>query len=101
MANCKDCGKDMSDASTNSCTFTSIKIGKKTYRRDTTYFDVGKRCHDCNIENKPGNYHHLGCDMERCPACKGQLISCLCVEFQGSISPEIMEQLKKETEINT
>ena len=34
------------------------------------------RCGDCNV--KSGGYHHPGCDMERCPKCKGQIISCSC-----------------------
>jgi len=33
-------------------------------------------CHDCGIEE--GKFHHPGCDMERCPFCGGQLISCDC-----------------------
>ncbi len=35
-----------------------------------------KTCHDCNT--KEGELHELGCDMERCPFCDGQLISCDC-----------------------
>lgn len=31
-------------------------------------------CHDCGAG--PGQFHHFGCDVERCPICKGQLISC-------------------------
>jgi len=33
-------------------------------------------CHDC--EARRGQFHVPGCDMERCPACRGQLISCRC-----------------------
>lgn len=35
-----------------------------------------KVCHDCGAIE--GQYHLLGCDMERCPFCGGQLISCYC-----------------------
>ena len=31
-------------------------------------------CHDCGA--KVGELHQLGCDMERCPVCGCQLISC-------------------------
>lgn len=36
-----------------------------------------QKCHDCGITE--GQYHLPGCDMERCPFCGGQLISCDCV----------------------
>lgn len=38
--------------------------------------EEGERCHDCNAQY--GQYHHVGCDMERCPNCGGQFISCDC-----------------------
>ena len=35
-----------------------------------------KTCHDCGV--KEGQIHELGCDMERCPFCSHQLLSCDC-----------------------
>lgn len=33
-------------------------------------------CHDCDCQE--GQFHSPGCDMEQCPFCGGQLISCDC-----------------------
>ncbi len=35
-----------------------------------------QKCHYCGAQE--GEFHKPGCDMELCPFCKGQLISCNC-----------------------
>lgn len=36
-----------------------------------------RECHDCAVID--GQFHHVGCDMEQCPNCQGQLLSCGCL----------------------
>jgi hypothetical protein len=65
------------------CTCKTIIVNNTRMDRDASYYDKGVNCHDCAIANVPGNVHHWGCDIERCPSCKGQLLSCDCnVDFE-------------------
>ena len=82
MAVCKFCNGEMRDDSVTTCTGNTAelnRIGDRTYEPvpyHPDYGDEDHRCHDCNI--KRGGLHHPGCDMERCPKCGGQIISCDC-----------------------
>lgn len=83
MAKCKYCGKDMLHAKGCACIpivhngkeYQPIKVG------DPGDWYEGKKdaiCGDCGAHY--GHYHHPGCDIERCPVCGHQLISCDCDE---------------------
>lgn len=80
MAKCPDCRQEMLDKEVKTCTYQEVKIDGFWYPRNTDYYDVNDRCHDCSIKNTLGNVHHFGCDIERCPKCSKQLISCDCTK---------------------
>ena len=85
MAKCDYCEQEMVGSET--CIWNYM-ASKKTgeHKRDSSYFDDGEHCHDCGILNRQGNFHHPGCDIERCPICGYQLISCECWPGETSIS---------------
>lgn len=47
------------------------------------------KCHDCGC--KEGEMHKDGCDMEYCPFCGGQLLSCECPQKFGDKFGELLE----------
>ena len=53
---------------------TEYQIGDKVYPRIPN--DSDTICHDCAAIQ--GEYHVPGCDVEQCPKCGGQSISCGC-----------------------
>jgi ppGpp synthetase/RelA/SpoT-type nucleotidyltranferase len=62
---------------------THYFIGENRYRRIPYGSEIGLRgidiryyCHDCHAEI--GQYHVSGCDVEECPKCGHQSISCDC-----------------------
>ena len=77
MAKCGYCEKEMRDAETTTCTGNTIQIDGKDYDPIPYEAHYGTRCHDCNVSDE--GIHHPGCDVEECPKCHGQLISCGCL----------------------
>ena len=59
-------------------------------------------CHDCNV--KIGRLHKPGCDMEECPFCHKQLVTCDCCCEHLGLNPEqeptFSEGLNDEQEKN-
>src|SRR5438094_440740 len=62
---------------------TTYLIGGKHYARvrygdEKEDWGANKQpCHDCAVSK--GQFHVAGCDVERCPACGRQVITCGCV----------------------
>lgn len=84
MAQCDLCLLEMTDDDvtcvatailTNTGVFQPVPFGREQVRgwRAT-------RCGDCGVRRD--GFHHRGCDMEECPRCAGQLISCGCDESE-------------------
>lgn len=91
MAGCKFCGKDMIGSTTcvevkiknKGKEYSPVKFGDEVHKYlDAETLKMVKNyegpCGDCAVAK--GGYHHPGCDMEECPVCGGQLISCSCDE---------------------
>jgi len=82
-ATCKVCCHQMEPK--RGCTLSHLIINGKSHERIKVCspqdllcneMDESFICHDCNAG--AGQYHHLGCDSERCVVCQDQLFLCDC-----------------------
>lgn len=92
---CKVCKQDMAPADT--CTQKTVTTDdgetfhRIPYSRASAFSELSdlvekglpeletpERCPDCGVLD--GGVHHRSCDMENCPKCGGQLITCGCVQ---------------------
>ena len=90
-AKCRDCGREMRPG--NGCSIGLIEFPDgKTAKRvkfgvippsDGWADDADSVCGDCNAG--VGQYHHFGCDVERCPLCGLQLIGCDCSQDPDAV----------------
>ena len=52
--------------------------------------ETNRPCPDCAV--KVGEKHQHGCDVQRCPLCEGQLLSCSCVYKVNGMDPATLER---------
>jgi hypothetical protein len=70
------CGREMVPGGGCAANFETPKVPRIPHGGN-----AGQNCGDCNVA--PGNFHHVGCDCERCAFCGiGQAIWCDCYEWQ-------------------
>lgn len=99
-----DCRKNRTQDYTDGTSLPAIPYGSEGRalfgRHDDGTPMTGNRCHDCNVII--GGYHHPGCDVEECPRCHHQLISCDCklmndvIEAAHVVSKTVVEEAKQK-----
>lgn len=72
---CHYCNQEMTDPKVVTCLPPPVKLPGGVELPPAPH-DHESRCGDCGVAR--GGFHHPGCDVERCPQCGGQLISCPC-----------------------
>lgn len=87
MAMCDYCKNDMAKQpvscapiplEVNGRPYELIRWGTETGSRAAFHRDIDGPCDSCNTPR--GGVHHPGCCIEQCPACRGQLFGCGCLD---------------------
>lgn len=98
VGNCEWCNQDKEDKKTVTCigdgTIVEFPDGEMLRASTEHGNELDGRCHDCNVEH--GGYHHPGCDMERCPRCGRQIVTCDCFARCDGVGEECEECDKYE-----
>ena len=79
MSVCEWCNQDMLTA--DSCTVAVLhrqgqQISMTRYGDERDAPSTQYRCGDCGVRRR--GWHHLGCDLQECPLCRRQMMSCGC-----------------------
>ncbi len=64
--------------------YLRVPFGKEVFWPADSPIMQLRRCRDCNVFQ--GSVHHVGCDVEECPNCHRQAITCGCLD-EGDEDP--------------
>ena len=87
FAVCTGCSREMSPGGAEGCAVASVLLPSGTHARvalgsESPDWWLGRppdaECHDCSVAS--GQLHHVSCDMEQCPVCRDQLLTCDCID---------------------
>lgn len=89
MAVCSWCHAEMRGAST--CTVDALhREGRRVELAPFRDRKKSARCGSCGVA--VGGWHHPGCDLQRCPLCRGQMCSCDCLFDEDEVDEDEIDE---------